>query len=52
MKSKFQPVKDASRSAQGRQAGFQARSVVGGLYIKMLADPALRKKWSARHRPR
>jgi hypothetical protein len=35
----------------GRQAGFQARSPVGGADIKMLADPGLWKKWSARHRP-
>ena len=27
---------------------FNARGVVGGIFIKMLADPALRKKWTGR----
>ena len=29
----------------GRAVGFQARSVVGGCFMAMLDDPAIRKKW-------
>jgi hypothetical protein len=32
-----------------RMRGFQARSVVGGLYIKMLDDKALWKKWNSKN---
>ena len=41
------PLTDWYDTKTGRQEGFQARSVVGGLYVKAYADPALTKKWRA-----
>ena len=42
------PLTDWYETADGRQMEFQARSVVGGFFIKMLSNPSMRKKWSQR----
>jgi Domain of unknown function (DUF4965)/Domain of unknown function (DUF5127)/Domain of unknown function (DUF1793)/Domain of unknown function (DUF4964) len=42
------PMTDWYDTVTGRMVAFRARSVVGGVYLPMLSDPAMWKKWSAR----
>ena len=45
------PLTDWYDTKTGEKEGFQARSVVGGLYVKAYADAALTKKWRAMEIP-
>jgi hypothetical protein len=45
------PLTDWYFTTSGEQRGFQARSVVGGVYIKALSDKNLAAKWRDRPEP-
>jgi hypothetical protein len=40
------PMTDWYETKDARMVGFQARPVIGGVFIKMLSDPAVWKTWS------
>ena len=42
------PLTDWYWTREAKHAGFQARSVVGGVFVKMLADEAVWRKWAGK----
>ncbi|MBI1356618.1 MAG: DUF4965 domain-containing protein [Acidobacteria bacterium] len=41
------PMTDWYWTQDARRRGFQARSVVGGVYVRMLLEPAVWKRWAS-----